>query len=64
MTNFLLEGEAARGRCQRVIKCDDFHILIFACETPLKCAVTLKSFDPERTFNHQHFLNVWDLAEV
>ena len=26
-TSFLLEGMAVRGRCQNVIKCDDFHIL-------------------------------------
>ena len=25
---FLLEGRAVRGRCQNVIKCDDFHMLI------------------------------------
>ena len=25
----------------------------------LNCDVILKSFDPERAFNHQHFLNVW-----
>ena len=30
----------------------------------LKCAVRLKSFDPERTFNHQHFLIVWAFAAV
>ena len=24
---FLLEGRAVRGRCQNVIKCEDFHIL-------------------------------------
>ena len=27
MATFLLEGRAVRGRCQNVIKCDDFHIL-------------------------------------
>ena len=30
MTSFLFEGRAARGRCQNVIKCDDFHIKVFA----------------------------------
>ena len=24
---------------------------VFACETALKCAVTIKYFDPERTFS-------------
>ena len=28
MATFLLEGRAVRGRCQNVIKCDDFHILV------------------------------------
>ena len=28
MTTFLLEGRAVRGRCQNVIKCDDFQIKI------------------------------------
>ena len=27
MATFLLEGRAMRGRCQNMIKCDDFHIL-------------------------------------
>ena len=27
MATFLFEGRAVRGRCQNVIKCDDFHIL-------------------------------------
>ena len=63
MTTFLLEGRAVRGRCQNVIKCDDFHS-VFACETARKCAVTLQYFDPERMFNQQRFLNVWALAAV
>ena len=58
MTSFLFEGRAARGRCQSVIKCDDFHIW-----TAL-CIITLKSVDPERTFNYQQFLNVWALVAV
>ena len=32
--------------------------------TALKCAVMLKPFNPESTFNQQHFLNVWALAAV
>ena len=44
MTSFLLEGKAARDRCQNVIKCD-----VFACETTLKCAVMLKPFVRKRT---------------
>ena len=56
MTSFLFEGMSARGRCQNLIKCDGF-----ACETAMKYVVT---FDPERTFNQQHFLNVWVLAAV
>ena len=65
MATFLLDGRAVRGRCQNVIKCDDFHIhSVFACETAQKCAVTLKYFDPERIFNQQRFLNVWALAAV
>ena len=28
MATFLLEARAVRGKCQNVIKCDDFHILI------------------------------------
>ena len=27
MISFQIEGRAAQGRCQNVIKCDDFHIL-------------------------------------
>ena len=53
-----------RGRCQNIIKCDDFHNSVFACETARKCAVTLTYFDPERMFNQQRFLNVWALAPV
>ena len=49
-----------RGRCQNVIKCDDFHIPFLL----VKRAVTLKSFDPERMFNQQRFLNIWALAAV
>ena len=64
MTSFPFEGRVARGRCQNVIKCDDFHILVFACETTLKCAVTLKSFNPERMFIQQHLMNIWALAAV
>ena len=64
MATFLLEGRAVRGRCQNMIKCDDFHILFLLVETAQKCAVTLKYFDPERLFNQQRFLNVWALAAV
>ena len=63
MATFLLEGRAVWGRCQNVIKCDDFHF-VFACETARKCAVMIKYFDHERMFNQQHFLNVWALAAV
>ena len=28
------------------------------------CAVMVKPFNPEITFNQQHFLNVWVLAAV
>ena len=66
MTSCLLEGRAAPGRCQSIINVTIFKFF-FACQTALKCAVTLiylKSFDPERMFNHQHFLNVWALAAV
>ena len=64
MATFLFEARVMRGRCQNVIKCDDFHILFFACETARKCAVTIKYFYPERMFNQQRFLNVWALAAV
>ena len=61
MTSFLLAGRATRGRCQNMLKRDTL-----ACETALqlKCAIMLKSFDPETTFKQQHFLNVWALAAV
>ena len=36
MTSVLLEGRAARGTSQKVIKCDDYHFL--------QCVVTLKYF--------------------
>ena len=63
MATFLLEGRDVRGRCQNVIKCDDFHILFLLVKTARKCALTLKYFDPDRMFNQQ-FLNVWALTAV
>ena len=50
MTSFLLEGRAAWDRCQNVIKCEDFSHSVIVCETALKCAVTLKYFDPEKRY--------------
>ena len=50
MTSFLLEGRAVWDRCKNVIKCDDFSHSVFACETALKCAVTLTYFDPEKRY--------------
>ena len=41
-----------------------FSYSVFACETALQCAVTIKYFDPDSMFNQQRFLNVWALAAV
>ena len=64
MATFLLEGRVVRGRCQNVIKCDDFHILFLFVKRTEVCCNDKIYFDPERMFNQQRFLNVWALAAV
>ena len=46
MATFLFEGRAVRGRCQNVIKCDDFHIL-YLLVMANTCLIVL---DPEMPF--------------
>ena len=65
MTTFLFEGRTVRGRCQNVIKCDDFHSLFLLVKRHGSVSdVTIKYFYSERMFNQQRFLNVWALAAV
>ena len=52
------------GQVSKRDKTCQFLHSVFACETALKCAVKLKSVDPKRMLNEQHFSNVWALAAV